>query len=142
MEGMDEPDTPRPWAEHLSEGRLERGFRTRDLLESGAVLPLGSDWMVADYDPRVGMAWAQLRRAPGRPDHVPFLPQQALDGEATLRGYTTAPAAVAGDEAVYGRLRVGLRADITAFAADPCEVDPDELPQMPVELTVVEGEIV
>lgn len=141
MEGMDEPDTPRPWAEHLSEGRLERGFRTRDLLESGAVLPLGSDWMVADYDPRVGMAWAQLRRAPGRPDHVPFLPQQALDGEATLRGYTTAPAAVAGDEAVYGRLRVGLRADITAFAADPCEVDPDELPQMPVELTVVEGEI-
>ena len=78
MEGMDDPDTPSPWAEGLSEGRLERGFRTRDLVDAGALLPLGSDWMVADYDPRVGMAWARLRRAPGRPDHVPFLPEQAL----------------------------------------------------------------
>jgi predicted amidohydrolase YtcJ len=142
MEGMDEPDSPRPWAEKLSEGRLERGFRTRDLVDAGAVLPLGSDWMVADFDPRVGMAWARLRRAPGCPDHVPYLPGQALTGEETLHGYTTAPAAVAGDEAVYGRLRAGLRADITAFAADPCEVAADELPQLPVELTVVDGEIV
>jgi predicted amidohydrolase YtcJ len=139
---MDEPDEPRPWAEKLSEGRLERGFRTRDLVEAGALLPLGSDWMVADFDPRVGMAWARLRRAPGHPDHVPYLPAQALSAEHTLHGYTTAPAAVAGDEAVYGRLRAGLRADITALVADPCEVDADELPQLPVELTVVDGEIV
>jgi hypothetical protein len=142
MEGMDEPDEPRPWAEKLSEGRLERGFRTRDLADSGALLPLGSDWMVADFDPRVGMAWARLRRAPGRPEHVPYLPEQALSAEQTLHGYTTAPAAVAGDEAVYGRLRVGLRADITALATDPCEVPADELRDVPVELTVVDGEIV
>ena len=96
--------------------------------------------MVADYDPRVGMAWARLRRAPGRPDRTPYLPAQALSAEQTLRGYTTEAAKVVGD--VTGRLRAGLPADITAFAADPVEIDPDELPDVPVRLTVVGGEVV
>jgi predicted amidohydrolase YtcJ len=142
IEGLDEPATPSAWVDGLSPGRYERGFRTADLAASGAVLPLGSDWMVADFDPRVGMAWAQLRRAPGLPEHEPYLPGQALDAEQALRGYTTCAAAVAGDEAVYGRLRPGLRADITALAADPAEVPADELPQVPVELTVVDGQVV
>jgi predicted amidohydrolase YtcJ len=33
-------------------------------------------------------------------------------------------------------------ADITALAEDPVSVDPDELPDVPVELTVVDGEVV
>ena len=142
MEGLDDPTTPSTWEEGLSAGRRERGFRSGDLAASGAVLPLGSDWMVADFDPRVGMAWARLRRAPGRRDRVPFGTGQALGAEQTLHGYTTHAAAVAGDEAVYGRLKPGLRADITAFAADPVECDPDELPGVPVRLTVVDGRIV
>jgi predicted amidohydrolase YtcJ len=142
MEGLDDPRTPSSWVDGLSPGRYERGFRTADLAASGALLPLGSDWMVADYDPRVGMAWARLRRKPGDPERVPYLPGQALDGEQALRGYTTCAAAVAGDEAVYGRLRPGLRADITALGADPVDTHPDELPQVPVELTVVDGRIV
>ena len=67
MEGLDDPGAPSAWVDGLSAGRYERGFRSGDLAASGAVLALGSDWMVADYDPRVGMAWARLRRAPGRP---------------------------------------------------------------------------
>ena len=140
MEGLDDPSTPSAWARGLSAGRFERGFRSGDIAASGAVLALGSDWMVADYDPRVGMAWARLRRAPGKPERVPFGPRQALSGEQTLRGYTTEPAKVAGD--VTGRLAVGLPADITALAADPVQVDPDELPDVPVRLTVVDGEVV
>ena len=88
----------------------------------GALIPLGSDWFVADFDPRVGLAWAQLRRKPGRPDLVPYLPAQALDAETALRGYTTAAARVAGDEDVYGRLRPGLRADVTVLGGDPLAI--------------------
>jgi predicted amidohydrolase YtcJ len=85
------------------------------------------------------MAWARLRRAPGKPERVPYLPGQALSAEQALRGYTTEPAKVVGD--VTGRLRAGLPADITAFAADPMLVDADELPDVPVRLTVVGGEV-
>src|SRR5919202_2627027 len=81
LEGLDDPETPSSWVDGLSEGRYERGFRARDLADSGAVVPLGSDWMVADFDPRVGMAWARLRRKPGRRERVPYLPHQALTAE-------------------------------------------------------------
>ncbi len=141
MEGLDDPATPSSWADGLSEGRYERGFRSRDLVDAGAILALGSDWMVADYDPRVGMAWAQLRRKPQQTDRVPYLPEQHLSADCVLRGYTTCPAQIAGDEDIYGRLRPGMRADITALAEDPTGVPPDELPDLPVLLTVVDGAV-
>lgn len=142
MEGLDDPATPSSWVDGLSEGRYERGFRAGDIAATGATLPLGSDWMVADFDPRVGLAWAVLRRKPGSPDRVPYLPAQALSPEQALLGYTRHAAAVAGDEHVHGRLRPGMRADITALGADPLRVAPDELPAVPVALTVVDGDVV
>jgi predicted amidohydrolase YtcJ len=142
LEGLDVPDTPSAWVDGLSAGRYERGFRAGDIAATGATLALGSDWMVADFDPRVGLAWAQLRRKPGFPDRVAYLPEQALSAEQSLLGYTIHAAAVAGDEGEYGRLRPGLRADITALGADPLDVPADDLPGVPVKLTVVDGEVV
>jgi predicted amidohydrolase YtcJ len=142
MEGLDDPTTPSSWVEGLSPGRYERGFRTRDLADSGAIVPLGSDWMVADFDPRVGLAWAQLRRLPGAPERVPYLPEQALTAEQALLGYTVWAAAVAGDSELYGRLEPGMAADVTALAQDPVDTPADELPDVPVRLTVVDGEVV
>jgi predicted amidohydrolase YtcJ len=142
LEGLDEPGVPSSWVDGLSAGRYERGFRAGDLARSGAVVALGSDWMVADYDPRVGMAWAMLRRAPGRQDHVPYLAEQALDAATVLHGYTVAAAQVAGTERSEGRLAVGMRADVTVLGADPLTVAPDELPAVPVAATVVDGAVV
>jgi predicted amidohydrolase YtcJ len=141
LEGLDEPDVPSSWVDGLSEGRYERGFRAGDLARSGAVVALGSDWMVADFDPRVGMAWAMLRRKPGAPSHVPYLPEQALDAATVLRGYTVAAAQVAGTAGSEGRLIPGFAADVTILGADPLEVAPDELPDVPVAATVVAGEV-
>ena len=39
-------------------------------------------------------------------------------------------------------MKAGLRADITALAQDPVDTDPDELPDVPVGLTVVDGAVV
>jgi predicted amidohydrolase YtcJ len=36
----------------------------------------------------------------------------------------------------------GMAADITAFAQDPVDTPADELPGVPVRLTVVDGEVV
>jgi predicted amidohydrolase YtcJ len=141
MEGLDRGE-PAAWLDGLAPGRRERGWRCADIARTGAVLGLGSDWMVADYDPRVGMAWARLRREPGELDHTPYLPEQALSPARTLHGYTTCPAAITGDRERAGRLSVGRNADITALGANPLEVAPDELPSVPVRLTVVGGEVV
>ncbi|WP_445148699.1 amidohydrolase [Baekduia sp. Peel2402] len=143
MEGLDDPSTPSSWSDGLSDGRLERGFRAADLAAAGAVIPLGSDWSVADFDPRVGMAWTRLRRKPGVVDgRVPYLPEQALSAEQTLCGYTTWAAAVEGPGVTYGSLRVGMAADISVFGEDLVTTDADALPDVPVAATIVDGEVV
>ena len=105
----------------------------RDLLDAGAVLALGSDWPVADADPRRGLAAAQLREV---------IPEQAITATEALAGYTTAPAIVAGETGVAGRIREGMRADLTGLGFDPIEAPAAELPENPVWLTVVGGRVV
>ncbi|MCC6314596.1 MAG: amidohydrolase [Thermomicrobiales bacterium] len=129
------------WSERLGD-RRHGAFRARSLRDSGAIVALGSDWMVASYDPRVGMAWARLRRAGGRPDRAPIVPAQALTPLQALEGYTTESARTVGEANVAGRIAPGFRADLTAFAADPVDCDGDTLATLPVLLTVTDGEIV
>jgi predicted amidohydrolase YtcJ len=96
---------------------------------------------VARFDPRLGLSAARLRRPPGEHDRQPY-DEETLDGVAALEGYTTAAAATVGEEARLGRIRPGFAADLTVFADDPVECDPDDLPDLPVVLTVVDGEVV
>jgi predicted amidohydrolase YtcJ len=135
------PDRSDNWSRRLGPDRCDRAFLTRSLLESGAVVALGSDWPVARFDPREGMAAARLRRPPLHPDRGAY-DDQAIDGLAALHGYTTAAALTGGDGGRRGRLTPGLDADVTVMATDPVECDPDELLTVPVLATVVDGEVV
>ena len=71
-----------------------------------------------------------------------LLPEQALTAHEALAGYTLAPAHAVGEEAVAGRIRVGMRADLTGLAADPVDAPASDLPDHPVWLTVVGGRVV
>jgi predicted amidohydrolase YtcJ len=136
-----EPDREDNWSRRLGAERCERAFPIRSLRESGAAISLGSDWPVARYDAREGLAAARLRRPPGERDRAPY-DDQAIDGLAALEGYTTGAAFVGGDEHRLGRVRTGFCADLSVFAEDPVDCDADDLVDLPVILTVVDGEVV
>ena len=136
------PDLTDPWSRSLGPERSGRGFRTAELRRSGAVLALGSDWPVAGYDPRQGMAWARLRRHPGDRDAGSYSLEQRLTALEALEGYTTQAALAVNDQDVAGRIAPGFRGDLTGFAEDPVECDADDLPELPVTLTVVDGRVV
>jgi predicted amidohydrolase YtcJ len=129
-----------PWSQALGPERAGRAFRCADLVAGGALLALGSDWPVAHFDPRAGMAWARLRRPPGDRDRAPIDAGQVLTAEQALHGYTTNAWRAVGEQAHAGRVAVGNRADLTAFDADPVECPADDLPDLPVQLAVVAGE--
>lgn len=137
------PDRDDNWSRRLGPERCEpgRAFPIRSLRESGALVALGSDWPVAHFDPRIGLAAARLRRPPGERDRRPY-DDEGLDGLAALEGYTTGAAATIGEERRLGRMAPGFVADVTVFAEDPVECDADDLPGLPVLLTVVDGEVV
>jgi predicted amidohydrolase YtcJ len=100
---------------------------------------LGSDWPIADFDPRGVLAAAQLRRRGGAPEREPVQPDQAITARMALEGYTTHAAWSVGEEGEAGTIEVGKLADLTAFAVDPLLAPPDELVDAPVLLTVAEG---
>jgi predicted amidohydrolase YtcJ len=135
------PDRDENWSRRLGPDRCDRAFMIRSLRESGAVIALGSDWPVARFDPREGMAAARLRRPPGHVERAPY-DDQAIDGLAALEGYTVGAALTGGDDDRLGRLTPGFAADITVMAEDPVDADPDDLVSVPVVLTVVDGEVV
>lgn len=136
------PDGSDAWAQRLGPRRTSRAFRAQDLLSAGALVTLGSDWPVASFDPRLGMAWARLRRAPGAAETSVLEPSQRMAASVTLEGYTTAPAATVGEEAVAGRITVGRRADMTGLSADPVDTRADDLLHLTVRLTMVAGRVV
>jgi predicted amidohydrolase YtcJ len=140
-EGQDVPG-PFNWRDRLQPEQVAAGFRWGDLHRAGVMLALGSDWPVVSADPRLGLAWARLRREPGHPERTPFLPGQALSAEQALAGYTTEAARIVGEEHLNGRIAPGGRADLTGLSADPVDCGADELPGVPTLLTVVDGEIV
>ena len=132
------PDGSDNWSTRLGPLRASRGWRIRDLRDAGVRVALGSDWPIADFDPRGILAAAQLRRRGGAPERVPLQPDQAITARMALEGYTTHAAWSVGEEAETGSIEVGKRADLTAFAVDPLLAPPDELVDAPIILTVVE----
>src|SRR5699024_7730302 len=127
------------WSRRLGEVRASRGWRSADLRRSGAVLALGSDWPVTPYDPRVMMAESIIRRPVARPELAPVHPEQGLTTREAFEGYTTHAARAIGsvDE---GQIVTGARANLTVFAADPFQLSGEELAQVNVLATVVDGQ--
>ncbi|ALE04873.1 amidohydrolase [Arthrobacter sp. ERGS1:01] len=129
------------WSSRLGPDRASLAWRVKDILTSGAPLALGSDWPVAQYDVRIGMAWARLRRTPGQPDAHVFEPAQRLSPTETLKGFTLWAARAQGDNDA-GSIRPGYRADLTMWADDPLKVSGDQLIDVPITSTWVDGAVV
>ena len=127
------------WSVRLGELRASRGWRCRDIRDTGAVLALGSDWPVTPYDPRAMMAETILRYPLAQPEAEPIQPEQALTVEEALEGYTTHAAAAIGSD-TEGRIAPGKRAALTIFATDPFEATGLELASIEVIGTYVDGE--
>ncbi|MEJ3746188.1 amidohydrolase family protein [Actinomycetes bacterium KLBMP 9797] len=113
----------RHWA-----GRTGRAFPYADLLAAGARLEIGSDAPVSPLDPWDGIASAVTRTDDGRP---PWHPEQAIPLAAALRAASGGRAGV----------RVGDPADLMVVAADPSELAPAELRELPVIATLLAGEV-
>lgn len=111
-------------AERHWQGRTDRAFMLRSLLDAGADLLLGSDAPVAPLDPWVTVAAAVGRSRDGR---EPWHPEQAITVEEAL------------DASVRTRIAVGQPADLVVLDADPGTLDADELRHLAVAATLLGG---
>jgi predicted amidohydrolase YtcJ len=119
---MDDRDVAdRHWA-----GRTNRAFAYGSLHAAGATLRLGSDAPVAPLDPWFAIAAATSR---SRDDRSPWHPEQTI------------PLGVALESSMRGRsqVQVGDVADIAILDADPRDVTPSHLRDLPIAATLLGG---
>lgn len=126
-------------------GRWAYAFKTLD--DAGVMLSFGSDWPgtnAAWYtsNPLHGVYAAVTRQTIDGTPEGGWFPEERIDVETALRAYTVNNAYVAGEEGYKGKLAEGFVADIAVLDADPFEVEPLDLKDVRVMLTIVDGEIV
>ncbi len=109
------------------------------LLATGAVLSFGSDWPVSSYRPLEGLAVAVTRQTPDGEPAGGWVPGERLPPAAALSAYTQGVAYQAFEETSWGRVAVGLRADLVWLAGDPTTTDPRRWPGLAVQGTWLAG---
>ncbi|MCM1969761.1 amidohydrolase [Streptomyces sp. G1] len=138
---MTRADRSDNWSHRIGPERAAHGWRTRDLLDHGAVVALGSDWPIGIGDPRTALSDAQLRRPVEEPATVPVQPGQQISAREAYAGMTRSPAIAAGSAGRLGRIAPGYLADLTVFARNPLDLSPEQQADNPVLATVVDGSV-
>jgi predicted amidohydrolase YtcJ len=126
----------RDLAEALWAGETDGAYAYASLLASGARLVNGSDAPIEELDPLLGLRAGVLRTLDDRPA---WHPEQAVSAEAALRAMTVDPAWLAREEDRRGRLAPGMLADLVVLDRDPVTCAPEELGEVRVLATMLEG---
>jgi predicted amidohydrolase YtcJ len=123
--------------------RGELSYAFRSLLESGARLAFGSDSPVETPNPFVGIhAAVTRRRADGSPGEEGWYPRQRLTVAEAVAGYTMGAAYAEAREHELGSISPGKYADFIVIDRNIFEIEPMDIKDTEVKLTVVGGEIV
>jgi predicted amidohydrolase YtcJ len=112
--------------------RAARVDPIRTLVESGLLIGAGSDSPVTPLRPLLGVHSAvnHSNRA------------ERVDPLTALRLFTLNGARLGFEEHEKGSLTPGKLADLVVLGADPLQVDPGEIKDIPVELTIMGGRVV
>lgn len=132
-----------PWAEpRLGWTRLLGAYAWRSLLNTGVVIPGGSDFPVEPADPLLSFHAAVTRQnADGWPAGGWF-PAETMTRDEALRHMTVWGAYASFMEDVTGSLTPGKLADIVVLDRDIMTIPAGEILHADVVMTVVGGEIV
>jgi len=129
-----------PWVEtRIGPRRAAAGaYVWRSLLDTGALIAVGTDAPVEDLDPIANYYAAVTRRLP---DGTHFYPEQKMTRTEALHAYTLGNAYAAFEENVKGSVVPGKYADFTVLSQDITAVAEEMIPKTRVLYTIVGGKI-
>jgi predicted amidohydrolase YtcJ len=133
------PDITGQWAKAVGPQRWKYSWAFRSLKDSGALLAFSSDWNVAEMEPPIGIYTALTRKGlDGKPDGG-WIPEQTVDIETAVKGYTINGAYANFLEGNRGSLIPGKYADLVMLSDDLFTIPPDKIKDVKAVWTVVGG---
>jgi predicted amidohydrolase YtcJ len=130
------------WARNAGPERTQRAWVWHSIESTGGVLAFGSDWPVVTLNPWPGVQNALTRKtAEGDPPNG-FVPQERISLEHAIRAYTLGAAFAGHRERIEGSIEPGKLADLIILARDLFKIEPNQIGDMEVLLTIVGGKTV
>ena len=131
------------WAEkRIGKERAKTTYAFRTLLDTGATLAFGTDWTVAPLNPMLTIYAAVTRRTIDGKNSNGWVPEQKISVEESVRAYTLGSAYAEFQENVKGSITAGKLADLVILSRDIFKIDPKEIENVTVVLTMVDGRVV
>jgi len=126
--------------EKLGDDRAARIIVTREWLDAGIKLALGSDTPTSPWvKPQITLA-ATVERTDA--NDKPYHQEQALTIKEALRAHTMGSAYAAFEEKIKGSLEAGKLADIAIWSDDIYSIQPRDIVKTKIEMTMIKGKIV
>lgn len=133
------PDITGQWAKAVGPARWKYAWAFRSLRDSGATLAFASDWNVAEMEPLIGIYTALTRKGlDGKPESG-WVPEQTIDLETAIRGYTINGAYANFVEQNRGSITPGKYADLVMVSDDLFKIPADKIKDAKVVWTMVGG---
>ncbi len=128
------------YADMFGEERAKRVIVTREWLEAGVPVALGSDSPTTPWlTPQITLFGAVTRITFSNQFYEP---EQSMTIQEALRAHTMSAAYAGFEEDVKGSVEVGKLADLAVWSEDPYTAPLKRLWQIPIVMTLVGGEIV
>lgn len=128
------------WGTVFGPERARRAIVTREWLEGGVHLALGSDAPTTPwYTPQVTLHGAVSRVTATNQQHEPG---QALTIQEALRAHTLGAAYAGHEETTNGSIEMGKLADLAVWGEDPYTAPTSQLWKLPIDMTLVGGQVV
>lgn len=119
--------------------RADRMFAHNSFLTAGIIPAAASDHPVGLHSALLGVQCMVTRKTPS--GEVVGIGERLSLNEA-FKVYTTYAAYASGEEKIKGSLTPGRLADMVVLEKDPWKTDPDEIGNIAVAMTIVNGKIV
>lgn len=131
------------WAPNrLGYARTLGAYAWRSLLQTGAIVPNGSDFPVEAVNPLLSFHSAVSREDASNWPPGGWLPEERMTREEALKSMTAWPAYAAFQESVMGSLSVGKYADFVILDRNIMTVPPEEMLGTQVLATYIGGKAV
>jgi len=122
------------WApDRVGNTRARWVYAFKTLIKEGLIAASGSDCPVEPLNPILGI-WAAVARK--------SFAEESLSIEEAFKTYTLNAAYASFDENRKGTIEPGKFADITVLSDNPYGVQPDNIKNIKVEMTIVDGKVV
>jgi hypothetical protein len=130
------------WAEaRLGPERIRGAYAWRSLKNAGARLAGGSDFPVESEKPLLGFYAAITRKdLSGRPPGG-WRSSEKLSRSEALALFTSDAAWASFEEETRGKIAPGYAGDLTVFRRDPMTAPEQEIPTIPIAMTIVGGRV-